>query len=281
MKKIFAFIELTRPINCLMAGIATAIGFAIVAPVASLQMLYAIISVMLICAGGQAINDVFDAHIDAKVSKKKPIPSKRINKGEAFVFALGLFIVGVWIATLLPINAAIVAYVFSALLIIYSSSLAKHKYLGNFVVAGGTAFTLIFGALGAQNLISVNSFEEKLFLVIFLSISAFLANMARELVKDFEDIEKDTGHKHTLPMFKPRLAKNLVLAYTFIAIIIALYAYIEFNLGLPYLTFTLLASILFIHSSSLFNQENYVKSQNNYKKGMLASMIGYASILLK
>ena len=65
------FLEILRPVNCLMASVAVFIGAYIggIDWTASLEpLILAMASAFLICSGGMVINDFFDARLD-KVEK--------------------------------------------------------------------------------------------------------------------------------------------------------------------------------------------------------------------
>ncbi|MFA5358112.1 MAG: UbiA family prenyltransferase [archaeon] len=272
MGKISAMLELMRLKNCAMAAIGAAIGYLISFPEISLTVLVAMAAVFLVCAGGQAINDVFDAKIDSKISKHKPIPSKRISKREALIFSIFLFAAGIAISCLINPAALLIASGFSLLLILYSALLYRAKYLGNFVVAAGTAFTFIFGAASASNGITP--------LIILFALSAMFANLARELTKDFEDIKKDKGFKVSLPMKWPIAAKLMALLDYVIAIVFSVFAFALFNLGSIYAALVVAAGVLFCYSASMLFKGKYEKSQRFSKTGMLISLIAYASVVI-
>lgn len=271
-EKIPAFIELMRLGNCTMALIAILIGFALSNgsnyPMAAL----AAASGFFICAAGQAINDYFDIKIDAKLSKKKPIPSGRITKKEALWFSIDLFILGNLLAYSINPLSSFIALVFTMLLVIYPLFMNKIKYLGNFVVAAGTAITFVFGSTATGGASS---------LVIALSLSAFFANIAREITKDIQDIKKDKNAKRTLPMIiGARNAKLFVIAYYLLAIIAGISTYAMFLLNAYFLIFILISSAVFIYCVFLLINDRTKESQSMSKVGMIFSMIGFILILI-
>jgi geranylgeranylglycerol-phosphate geranylgeranyltransferase len=264
------YIELIRPVNCIIAGIAVLIGYFLVTKQISLELFFTIISAILICGGGQAINDVYDSAIDKKINPKKPIPSKRVKRKNALYYSLALFVMGVLISTQINLLAFLVALGFSLLLIAYASLMYRIKYVGNVVVALGTAFTLIYGAIAGGEISAI---------VIFFAVSAFFANMAREVTKDFEDLKKDKGFKVTLPMVCGEKAKLSVFFYYFVSFLLALAIGIKFNLGLVYLFLVILSTLIFSLAVKELNLKNYSKSQSFSKKGMLLSLIAYISVI--
>ncbi len=271
-EKVPALIELMRPGNCIMALIAILIGFALSNGNNYSLALTAALSGFFICAAGQAINDYFDASIDAKLSKDRPIPSGRVTKKEALWFSIDLFILGNFLAYTINPIAMNIALLFTFLLVSYPALMNKIKYLGNFVVAGGTAITFVFGsvATGAASP-----------LVIALAISAFFANIAREITKDIEDTKKDKDTKRTLPMIIGIAnAKLFVIAYYLLAIVAAIATYFLFLLNGFYLFFVLLSSAVFIYSILLIFKNKFKESQSMAKIGMIFSMVGFILILL-
>jgi geranylgeranylglycerol-phosphate geranylgeranyltransferase len=271
-EKISALIELMRPGNCIMALIAILIGFAISNGSNYSIAAMAALSGFLICAGGQAINDYFDAKIDAKLSKNRPIPSGRVTEKEALWFAIDLFILGNFLAYSINPLAMNIALGFTFLLIIYPVFMNKIKYLGNFIVAGGTAITFVFGSVATGGIAP---------LVMALAISAFFANIAREITKDIEDTKKDENVKRTLPMVVGiNTSKLFVITYYLLAITAGLATYILFLLSAFYLVFVLLSSAVFIYSILLLYKNNAKDSQKFSKIGMIFSMIGFILILL-
>ncbi len=272
MVKITTIKELIRLNNCLIAGIATIIAYYIAKPVLVIELnaILAFLVVFLICAGGQAINDVFDAKID-KNNKQKPIPSGRITRKQATEIALLFFVIGISIAVLISTKAFLIAIVFALLLTIYSGILYKQKFLGNFIVAAGTATTFIFGAATTGTIPPI---------IYVLFFSAFSANMAREITKDFEDIKKDKGFKKTLPMISKKTAKLAIISYYAKSIIIAIGAGIFFGLNILYFLFIFVTILFFTKASTELLQNKYKKSQKNSKKGMASSLIAYLTIII-
>ena len=272
-EKFPAFIELMRLKNCLMALIAILIGFALSNGTNYSIALTAAISGFLICAGGQAINDYFDYKIDAKISKSKPIPSGRVTRKEALWFAIDLFIIGNFLAYSINPLSMNIAMAFTFLLVIYPALLNKVKYLGNFIVAGGTAITFVFGSVATGGLSP---------LVLALAISAFFANMAREITKDVQDTKKDKDTKRTLPMIVGiAISKLFVVAYYLLAILASIATYVLFLLNAFYFVFVLLSSAIFIYSIFLLYKNKSKESQSMSKIGMISSMIAFILILVK
>ncbi|MBI4043659.1 MAG: geranylgeranylglycerol-phosphate geranylgeranyltransferase [Candidatus Diapherotrites archaeon] len=268
-----AFLEITRPFNCLMAGIATFIGSSVAlgSMAFNSQTFYAIIAVMLVCAGGQTINDYFDRRVDKKLSPKKPIPSGRISPFAALGYALVLFVLGIWVASLIHFTAWLIALGFSVLLFAYSAFMTRVKYLGNIVVALGTAFTFIFGASVVGNYYLVGIFAGM----------AFLANWAREIAKDLADMKEDKGYKRTLPLMAgERFGVNAVYVLTMATMALAYYPFLA---GLTHWIYVVLATLAnwgFYWSLVQLRKKHYAISHNASKKSMAFALIAFLSTLI-
>jgi geranylgeranylglycerol-phosphate geranylgeranyltransferase len=268
--KIKDIFQLIRVGNCLMATVAVAIGYYLTTMETNLVLGIAMLSAFLICAGGQAINDVYDSKID---KKSRPIPAGKISKKQAFNLSIILFVSGLILSAFLTTTAFAIALVSALMLFAYAAKLYKAKYIGNFVVATGTALPFVFGAAAIVETIPL--------LVIVLSLSAFFANLAREITKDFEDVKKDKGFKKTLPMIHTGMAKALIVSYYFIAILLGIYAYFVFSLGLGYLLITIMGAFIFIYTIILSEKNNYSKSQSTSKKAMFVSMVAFIAAIFR
>ena len=267
------FFELIRIGNCLMAAIAILIGFYLSGGFDFRIAALAAISGFLICGAGQAINDYFDANIDAKTSKERPIPSGRIQAKRALLYSISMFFLGIFGAFFINSTTVIISLVFAILLVAYPRFMNKIKYLGNIVVAMGTAITFIFGAAATGNIPS---------LIVFLAATAFLSNMGREITKDIEDVKKDTGSKKTLPLLIGiPTSRFFVLMYYLLAVVGAICVYLLFLYRYSmqyYLVFTLLSSILFLYALVLLYKHNPIESQKISKIAMLASLLAFVLI---
>lgn len=271
--KLKAYLELARIKNCLIAGTAILIGFYLAGGFSSpsqtglIIIIITIASGVLVCSGGQTINDYFDSKIDLKTSKHRPIPSGRITKKEALLFSLVSFSMGIILSTIVNTTTLLIALTFTLLLIAYPILMNQIKYIGNIVVALGTAITFIYGASATTNIP---------LLVVVLSISAFFSNLGREITKDIEDLEKDKGAKKTLPLILgEKHATRYVMIYYSTAVLTAIWAYFAFSLNWIYLMLIIISLAIFSRSAKQLSTGNSKKSQSTSKKGMIISLIAF------
>ena len=218
-----AFIELMRPKNMVLAAITVPLGalFGLNASLNEEQLIAVIIqifSVLAFMGAGNAMNDIKDAAIDAQAHPNRPLPSQRISLEAAKKFVVVLWLisfslmaVGAYLlmqsdATWWPLAVIYIAAV--ALMLPYDlGPETKTKGLiGNVSISLMVAAVILYGAA------TVDSITRLSFLVAGV---VFFTNLAREIVKDCQDMLADEGERYTLPM-KIGLERARMLAYVFI-----------------------------------------------------------------
>jgi geranylgeranylglycerol-phosphate geranylgeranyltransferase len=257
-----------------MAALAVFLGYSL--SIGSLQItapvLLAMVSAFLICGGGQAVNDYYDREIDARIKPHRPVPSGRVGAVEALMFSMFLFAVGVALSFLINHAALAIASLTAFLLFVYSASLARLKFLGNFLVAGGTALTFIYGA----------SISDNYALASFLFTNSFFANLAREWSKDLEDLHGDIGRKTTLPMI---IGQNTTALAAIVALAVAVIAaFLPFTNGLLHKQTTLallaVSGALFAWMAFRLVKKDYAGASKWAKYAMLVALAAYVAELV-
>ncbi|MBI5553924.1 MAG: geranylgeranylglycerol-phosphate geranylgeranyltransferase [Candidatus Diapherotrites archaeon] len=263
------YLALLRPLNCLMAGVSALIGAFLGNGVFfSVELGFVFLSVFLICGAGQAINDVYDYETDRKTHSDRSIAGGRITQQQGMLLSGVLFLAGLAFAWLINLNAFSIALLFVFLLNFYAQSMKKSKPLGNLVVSAGTAAPLVFGA----------TLHGNYALPLLLAGSAFFANYARELIKDFEDLAQDQGHKRTLPMRYPRLSKYLCTASNGMAIGLGWVPFLNGSITTPaYAFFLIVSGGILLFSLYLLSRNRFRQSQQASKSGMLIALLAFLS----
>jgi geranylgeranylglycerol-phosphate geranylgeranyltransferase len=184
----FAYLEMMRLGNCLMSIIAVLIGGLLVAgpnPAVFLNpfsvVYMAAFVVFLITGAGNAINDFVDIESDKINRPDRPIPSGRASAKGTFAFTILLFLAGIAISGFINWVAFIIAIVNSCVLILYSYSLQNKIFIGNISIGYLVGSTFLFGGAALGNLK----------LPFLLMLLAMFSTIAREIVKDLEDLEGD------------------------------------------------------------------------------------------
>lgn len=261
------FLEILRPMNCLMAGAAAIIGLLIAGVWRGETTALIFLSVFLITGAGNSVNDFYDQKIDAINRPKRPIPSGRISSSAALRWSFALFVSGCALAGLIDQLCLVLAAINSVLLFFYARNLKAMPLAGNICVAYLTGSTFIFGggAYGPQGM-------EANIIPFFLS---FLATMSREIAKAIEDIEGDRrGNAKTLPIIAGEKASGfLAAAFAVIAICLSYLA----PFGEAYIVIVSVANILLLASVIKIVKGDSSGAQHALKLGMAVALVSFAT----
>ena len=188
-----ALVRITRPHNAVVAGLTALLGYLIATGTLTSPSLLLAVVVVLVTAAGNVINDVYDIEIDRINRPERPIPSGEISLRGAKVYTVALFAGGIALAALTTPLCLLIALINSVILVAYAVWLKRTPVFGNIAVAYLTASIFLFGGAFAG--------IEGLIRNISLATITFLATVAREVLKDAEDVDGDAaGGARTLPM---------------------------------------------------------------------------------
>ena len=197
------YLALTRPGNVVLTAVAVVAGSYIAAGDNifdfQVEIIIASLAAMMLVGGGNALNDYNDRESDKENHPNRPIPAGLISADETLVYSrillsAGLLIVLFGLANKLPF---IIALIGTTTLISYENKL---KALG---LSGNIAVGFMSGAVFLYAGMVVNDPGPTLWMFGL----AFLATVAREIVKDIQDLEGDTD-RFTLPA-RIGIAKSL------------------------------------------------------------------------
>ena len=233
MNALRALWDLARPLNVLIALLVVQVGFALTGqcPLPWARFL-AFAAVALITAGGNILNDVADLPVDRVAHPERPLPQGRLNPEVALWVALGLLILGIGAAYPLGPLPLSLAWIAALLLVFYDLRAKWIPLVGNLIVSTVSGLTFVFaGAVVGQP-------EREIFPFAF----AFLLHLAREMVKDLQDVAGDRqAPGRTLALIWPR--KRLiqsVRAVLLLLIAITPVPYLTGHYGLWYLVVVVL-----------------------------------------
>lgn len=266
------YLEIIRPGNAIMAVIAVLL-IMFISGNFTLNAFLACFVVFIVTGGGNAINDYFDHKIDAINKPSRPIPSGRISLKTAGVYSLALFAIGTIIAFIIGLLPGFIALLTSIVLVLYAYNLKKMPLIGNMAVSFFTGLAFVFGG------VVVDTIESS----IYLAFYAFLMTMAREIVKDMEDVEGDKkeGAKTFPIIYGMRYASILAVFFIVLDCITAPIAYFKGILTVFYLP-VLFAGILIFLSTSVSilkdqSIENSAKVSKKIKIGMGIILLAFAA----
>ena len=227
-----AYIDLMRLKNVFLAAVTEPLGaqFAIEDTWIKdfwLEVLLQTLAVVFFIGAGNTMNDIKDAEIDKTAHPSRPIPSQRITLKHATNFAWVLWILSIscmMIGTQQLAKANMEWYPLVTIYVVAISLMLSYDHgpktkdsglLGNISISIMVGAVILYGASSVSGLSSP--------LVWWTAGVVFFTNLAREIVKDCQDMESDEGIRQTLPM-KIGLQNSRMAAYVIImAALVCLY----------------------------------------------------------
>ena len=244
-----AYLEIIRPGNAIMAVIAVLL-IAIISGIFTFKILLACIVVFIITGAGNSINDYFN---------------------KAGFYSLALLSIGTILAFILSLLPGLIALSTALLMVYYAYSLKKKFLIGNIVISFLTGLTFVFGGVIVGEILTS----------IILGFFPFLTTLAREIVKDMEDVEGDRMEgATTLPIMRGMRISSIIAA--FFLILASLSSPILYYLGILtifYIPLLIIAVLIFLYYASSILKDQSVKNarnvSNKLKIGMVIILIAY------
>ena len=268
------FFKITRPANAVVSGITAIIAYLIATGTVIPSTILLLVIVTLITAAGNVINDYFDADIDRINCPSRPIPSGSVSPMAARGFAVTLFLFGILVAFFTPPLCLAIVLINSFILFLYAAKLKSMPVIGNAAVAYLAASIFVFGGAFAG--------WDALILMLPLAAITFLATMAREILKDAEDVEGDAaGGADTLPIrIGIRSTSRIALGFALAAGVASVVPYLQW--GSWYLVGIVIVDIIIIVAAirTLPCQTpacvKATRSTTFIKTGMFAALVVFA-----
>ena len=267
------YIALTRPGNVVLTAVAVVAGSYIAAGDNifdfQVEIMIASLAAMMLVGGGNALNDYNDRESDKENHPNRPIPAGLISADETLVYSrillsAGLLIVLFGLANKLPF---IIALIGTITLISYENKL---KALG---LSGNIAVGFMSGAVFLYAGMVVNDPGPTLWMFGL----AFLATVAREIVKDIQDLEGDTD-RFTLPA-RIGIGKSLfvtgillVVAWSLSFTAITQFSGIASN---AYAIGVSIANVIMLVGFQNARNGDYFSGQKKIKQGMGVAMLAF------
>jgi len=274
-------VELSRPKNVILATITVPLGAHLaLGGVWSFQALglVALQTTSAICfmAAGNTFNDISDIDIDKTTKSHRPIASGRISISNAikvgyFFTLLSAIFMATGVAFTNKPYPLIAIWSIAALLMYTYDAGPQTKRKG---LIGNIAISLMVGSVIVYGAAAVSLANTPI--VFFAAGVAFFANLAREIIKDCEDMESDEG-RNTLPM-RIGLLNSRAVAYACIlaSMIVLGLAHIFGPFEYHQIIFHGPAIfIMFSMNGPLFRGEDH-RAQQNVRMGMLLGLIAFA-----
>jgi geranylgeranylglycerol-phosphate geranylgeranyltransferase len=205
-------VSLARPVNCVVSFVAVTAACVIAgadttdAP----RIAIAAFAAVLLGAAGNVINDVFDVAIDRVNKPHRAIAAGTVSRRAATVWACLCAGAGLALSIPLGLIPLLIATGSVAAMYAYSAWLKRLPLVGNLAVSAiiGAAFiygAAAFGDAGAG---------------VVPALLAFGFNLAREVLKDVEDVRGDALHgARTYPVIAGERAALLLVSLLLVALL--------------------------------------------------------------
>lgn len=230
-------LALVRGRNLLIAAAGVAIGGALALGRVAFprELLWAMLSALGLGALGNTANDLWDVEADRINQPLRPLASGAIVPGVALWIGGLAGGAGLVFADLAGRPVFLMALVAAAAMLAYSPFLKPQPVLGNAVVAVVGSMPLLYGA-GA-----VGDWHAGL---VPFGIASLL-HLAREIVKDLEDVPGDrAAGRRTIPIVWGRRAGFLAAALALVAFVpVALVPWVAGSYGTRYGAFATLVAL--------------------------------------
>ena len=285
--KILASFELMRMKNILLASIATPVGALLaLGDLTSItnypEVIFATTSVLFFMGAGNAMNDLRDIEIDRIAHPSRPLAREALSEVEArrITITLAILSLGSLAACCLlmkdEIAYTLTIYGIVALLMLSYDSFFELKNKG---LLGNVSISLLVGAVTLYGASAVGEITNPL--IWYVSGVVFFVNLAREIVKDCQDLDADSETRVTLPM-KIGLENSRMVAYvlTLFGIVMLYIPYWQGPFEFGQLLFQAPAMLVLITlNGPMWKGEDYVAA-TRLRIAMLLGLLGFILTLI-
>jgi geranylgeranylglycerol-phosphate geranylgeranyltransferase len=179
-----ALLRLARPLNGALAGCAVLVGACVAGLEDGLRgAALGALAAFAAASGANALNDVVDRKADAVNRPRRPVASGRVGVRAALAAAVAACAVAVALGFAVSPSAGALSVAWVAGTALYSLAVKRVPLASNALAAAVAASPLVMGGV-TQGRPGPTAAPFAL---------AFLAHLAREIVKDVEDLEGDSA----------------------------------------------------------------------------------------
>jgi geranylgeranylglycerol-phosphate geranylgeranyltransferase len=273
MDKIHGFLRLGRPFTSILGSLATVsasvAGVGVRALCLGQPIIIAAILVFVFIMGANSLNDYVDRFNDKINHPERPLPSGLIAPNSVLFFSAILLSASGILAAFLSVFVGIGSFLlFIAALIIqitYEYWFKRIKFVGNYLIGLMTVLAFVLGGVVVKAILAS----------AIIASTAFLAILAREIVKDVEDLRGDANRMSLPKVIGTKRANLLASIILLLAISISLAAFYPLLLfGPSYLVLILPTDSLFLVCIPLIF-ENSKKARRILKLAMLCALLSF------
>jgi len=184
------YVELTRPINCVMVGFAVIIGEIMVhKTIFVAPTVLGFITGFSITGASMASNDYWDQSVDKVNSPNRPLPSGRVQPKEAIILTMILSTIGLAVSFLTNSGLTLsVASLGLVMFLLYNYRLKQLGLVGNLLVSVSISLPLVYGGIMVPG---QTQSMDRYYALCFFEAMIFMSNTGREVNKGITDVEGD------------------------------------------------------------------------------------------
>ena len=263
-----SYLKILRPSVVFLAAFAVLVGAIIVGYYQPFQILIAILIASLVAGAGNVTNDYFDYEIDKINKPKRALPSGKIKRKNAALYAAILYVLAiVLLVTFLNnfYNMILLALINIPITFLYAWKIKRTPF-GHFFDSWLASSTFLFGAF----LSDINA------TVLLLFSMSYLANLGREIAKGIEDMEGDKkiGAKTFSVITGKTFAAWAAASFIIFAVIISFIPFLFNLLNINYLFLVILSDAILIFSCFILLVDP-AKSQKIMKVAMFVAIFAF------
>lgn len=199
------YVKISRPANLLLVCMVVLITASFFVPFPNLwRVLLSMMTVVFITSAGNTLNDMCDIEIDRINKPDRPLPSGKLSEDNARAFMIVMFVLGNLSSMVLGFWSVFISLIIATPLLVWYAYRLRHIALvGNIVVAFLSAMTFIYAA----------QVYGDISLGYIPAVFTFIISVAREVIKDLEDLEGDSAHNSkTLPVIIGETPTRIIAA---------------------------------------------------------------------
>jgi 4-hydroxybenzoate polyprenyltransferase len=269
-----AFLRLIRWPNLIIIPLVMiAIRYAILEPMLRISNLkiampdldfwLMVTATILLGSAGYIINDYFDRKIDLINKPRKVIVGQKMSRISAITLHISFntiaILIGLYLAWQVHLWWVAAVYVMvTGIFWFYSTAYKKMLFVGNVIVSILTGmvpmqvllFEYTYQANNGLEIIGKGPLQNQLFIislwVISFSFFAFMTNLIREIVKDFEDIRGDMRYGRSSAPIVIGITNTKWIVQVLTAIMIAAIAYIASRVVLDWFSWIYISILILL-----------------------------------
>ncbi len=267
-KKLRALWQLMRLEHGIMIAVAILIGAVIAGkglPSAD-KFFFAFLTALFLEAGTFALNDYFDLEVDRKNKRAdRPLVSGDLQPVTALYVYFVFIPVGLAASFMVNTTCFAIAAINAVIATLYDVKLKEIKIIGNFYIAFIMAIPFVFGSTAVSPSIPG--------IIYFIALIAFLAGVAREIMKDVMDFAGDAARKtKSFPTYLGRRGANVMASIFYMTAVLLSFIPFLFNIDNAYhhdyiyLSIVLVTDILLVYTSLSILSRVDAESLDRFRK---------------